>query len=221
MRWQRRDWRPYQPKPKAEKLDRSRLACLAATASRFVLRSRVLSGLGVKVEVARGRLYFWRGDADCMARITPLSLSTYLLEAPGWAKWREGARGTFRIALNALERDRYSVFHGLGALAGRRKRSATSVQESLLRDFGMPIEVVAEPREWYAKRRTPRILEADRERVLVEFTAIGPFGSFGGRGLYARRDGVWGFYAIRPREAASIARAEAWLEKRDWQGWTT
>jgi hypothetical protein len=51
------------------------------------------------------------------------------------------------------------------------------------------------------------------------FEAIGPFGAFGGTCLYARVDGEWDCYTIKPSAAATIASAEAWLVKRDWQDW--
>jgi hypothetical protein len=54
--------------------------------------------------------------------------------------------------------------------------------------------VLAEPRDWYARYRKPSIVEIDkpRGRVLVSFAQVGAFGTFGGRCLYARRDGEWG-----------------------------
>jgi hypothetical protein len=52
--------------------------------------------------------------------------------------------------------------------------------------------------------------------VLVQFSQFGAFGSFGGTCLYARRDGKWGCYRIKPSASESIASAEAWLVKHGW-----
>jgi hypothetical protein len=119
--------------------------------------------------------------------------------------------------LNAIERDDAGNFHGLGSLRTSRRKTARkpTVQERLHRVFGIPLDVVAEPRHWYERRRTPKIIEADLERgrVLVRFEQFGSFGLFGGTCLYARFDGVWGFYEIPPRADESIATAEGWLAK--------
>jgi hypothetical protein len=118
--------------------------------------------------------------------------------------------------LNAVERDKYGSFHGLGSLVTRR-RAATepTVQERLHGEFGIPVDVVVEPRDWYEKRRVPTIIAADakRGRVLVRFEQVGPFGAFGGVGLYARLGGKWGFYEIPPKANLSITLAETWLAK--------
>ena len=80
---------------------------------------------------------------------------------------------------------------------------------------------MAEPSEWYAYHRKPLIIEydIDKERVLVEFSAIGYHGEFGGRCLYARCNEKWDCYMIRPNQSSSIAVAEKWLIKRDWKEW--
>lgn len=173
------------------------------------------------MQLARGRLYVWRDETDLMARITPLSSATFLLEAQRRGGWSEHARGTLRVVLNALERDEFGRFHGLGTLAKKQGGGKASVPATLHGTFGIPLAVVAEPREWYALRRQPEIAERDatRGRVLVRFCAIGPFGGFGGTCLYALRDSEWGCYVIKPSAAGSLASAEAWLDKRSWQGW--
>jgi len=221
MGWRSDRWRPYEPRPKVAKLSAEQLERLRDTASRFVTRSKVLSVLVERVELTRGRLYLWRDETDLMARITPLSSATFLLESQPGTAWSEHARGTLRVVLVALERDRFGRFHGLGSLARKPKAGDSSVLATLHGTFGVPLDVVAEPREWYALRRQPGIVKHDtkRGRVLVRFTAIGPFGSFGGTCLYARRDGEWGCYVIKPSASASIATAEAWLARRSWQGW--
>jgi len=87
--------------------------------------------------------------------------------------------------------------------------------------FGLPLEVIAEPSEWYSYHREPEIVESgkDKKRVLVRFSAVGPFGEFGGSCLYAERDGSWDAYTLRPSESRNIATAEAWLVKRKWEAW--
>lgn len=213
-------WKPYEPRPKVAKLSSDQLGRLHDNASRFVERSEVLRALAVHVEVARGRVYFWRGEDELMARITPLSSKTFLLEAERGSGWSEHARGTFRVVLGALERDKFGSFHGLGPLRGKSKQNDSSAQ-GLLRTFGVPLHVIAEPREWYELRRKPQIVEhdAERGRVLVRFSATGPFGSFGGTCLYARRDGQWECYVVKPSVSASLVTAEAWLAKRSWESW--
>ncbi len=203
------------------KLSQTGLERLHATASRFVARSAVLKELVAKVELSRGRVYFWRGDDDLMARVTPLTRVTFLLEAPRRNGWSEHKRGASRPVLSALERDVYGTFHGLGALAVKKKGGAESVQATLHRDFRVPLHVLAEPRYWYSMHRKPRIVEADREheRALVRFEAFGLSGSFHGTCLYARIDGEWDCYTIKPSASASISSAEAWLEKRGWEDW--
>jgi hypothetical protein len=221
MGWRDRGWTPYQARPKVAKLSPEQLTRLRDTAVRFVERSKVLSELVERVELTRGRVYLWRDETDPMARITPRSSVTFLLEAQRGNGWSEHARGTLRVVLGALERDRFGGFHGLGALAKKPKAGDASVLATLHHTFGVPLAIVAEPREWHALGRQPEIAEHDakRARVLVRFSAIGPFGSFGGTCLYARRDGEWGCYVIKPSAAASLVSAEAWLDKRSWQGW--
>lgn len=123
--------------------------------------------------------------------------------------------------LRTLERDRHGTFHGLGAFATQRRRGATSVQEVLHRDLGVPLEVLAEPRYWYSMHRTPKLAELDRERqrAPVRFESYSAYGPFRGTCLYACVDGEWDCYTIKPTASATIATAEAWLCKCDWEDW--
>jgi len=214
MSWGR-EWPTYQPRPRAWKPTAEALAGMRDKAAKFIERSPLLRELSFEVRAARGRLYFIRKDED-VARITPLSSRTLLLESPRRTAWSESARGSLQVVLNAIERDEYGSFHGLGSFASRRKTAREpTVQERLHREFGVPLDVVVEPRDWYEKRRMPKIVEADAERgrVLVRFEQFGAFGTFGGTGLYARFDGEWGFYEIPPKAKTSIATAETWLVK--------
>lgn len=102
------------------------------------------------------------------------------------------------------------------------------VPEALYHFFGLPIQVIGQPRGWYWCHRTPQIIEfsADRTRVLVEFTATSWSGeNFGGTCLYLKREELWRAYTIRPHQsqdiatAATAATAEAWLVKRRWKSW--
>lgn len=162
-----------------------------------------------------------------MARITPLSGELMLLESPYGAAFTEHARATLPRILAAIERDPRGTLHGLGSLvlsksASRGKRVVARTAQQELRDgFEIPLRVIAEPREWHAMRRAPTIVERNlvHGRVLVQFTAVGIFGGFGGTCLYALRDGMWACYRIRPSASASIAEAERWMTKRGWEEW--
>lgn len=66
-----------------------------------------------------------------------------------------------------------------------------SAQEVLFHYFGLSLEVIVEPSEWYAYYRKPTLAAAspDRSRVLVRFGAMSASGEgFGGTCLYACRD---------------------------------
>ena len=218
MGWRHR-WQPYVPRPKVKRLPTAELTRLHGMASRFVARSPVLAELVSKVEVQRGRFYIFDMGGYVMARVTPLDGPTFLLEAPWRRGWSETKRGAWRAVLGAVELDTRGTFHGLGSLASKGKGGST-VQRKL-RALGVPVRVLAEPRDWYVRHRSPSIIETNRRRgrVLVQFNQFGIFGSFGGRCLYARVDGEWGCYAVKPSASVSITSAEAWLVKRAWEGW--
>ena len=187
-------------------------------------------------------------DVEVLGRITPLAAAkgAMLLETENRSGiWSEFAKGTAQKVIKAVASDTEGTFHGLGSIdkalrksgkgltrlpvkkAGKNKfvYSETgvvcSVQEALFHYFGLPLEVIAEPSEWYSYHREPEIVESskDKKRVLVGFSAIGPFGEFGGSCLYAERDGSWDAYTLRPSESGSIAKAVAWLVKRKWEAW--
>ena len=183
--------------------------------------SVVLRELVQTVQLARGRLYFWREPDDLMARITPLALRSMLLEAPRGESWTEEKRGQLATVLRVLATDRLGTFHGLGALAQDDAADDSPAQVVLHRTVGIPIRVLAEPGDWYAMHRRPVIAEVNdaKDRALVRFVANGASGSFHGTCLYAVRDGEWGCYAVRPNASETIASAEAWLDKRKWEGW--
>jgi hypothetical protein len=221
MGYRGRDWGERPPRPKVAKLSREALERLHARAVKQVAESVILCELVSHVQLARGRLYLWCEPEDLMARITPLSDRKMLLEAPRGSSWTEAGRGMLKTMLKALESDRLGTFHGLGVLARPDRDKDPAAQEVLHRELGIPIRVLAEPRYWYAMHRAPVIVEINeaKDRALVEFVASTFTGSFGGTCLYARRDGVWGCYVVRPNASDSIATAEAWLVKRDWESW--
>jgi hypothetical protein len=159
-------------------------------------------------------------------------------------KWSEIARGSAQKVMNAVANDTSGSFHGLGILnkslrkAGKglqqqvQKRGnlkfvysdtgeACTTQEVLFHYYGVPIDVIVEPRIWYRYHRKPHIVEdsEDRQRVLVVFSASSLSGSFGGTCLYICRDGKWGAFTIKPSESGNIASAEVWLTKRKWREW--
>ncbi len=187
-------------------------------------------------------------DVKVLGRITPLAAAkgVMLLETENRSgSWSEEAKGTAQKVIKAVAGDTEGTFHGLGSIdkvlrksgkgltrlpvkkAGKNKfvysdtGAACTVQEALFHYFGLPLEVIAEPSEWYSYQREPEIVESskDKKRVLVGFSAIGPFGEFGGSCLYAERDGSWDAYTLRPSESGSIAKAESWLVKRKWEAW--
>jgi hypothetical protein len=222
MSWRDRPgWGEYHPRPKAAKLPKEALERLHVRAEQYVEQSVVLRELVQEVQLTRGRLYFWRAPEDLMARITPLAPRCMLLEAPRGDTWTKQKQGQLATALKTLEHDTKGTFHGLGALAMDQHAGDPPAQVTLHRELGIPIPVLAEPGYWYSMHRVPVIAEINqaKDRALVDFIAGGLSGSFHGTCLYALRDGEWGCYAIRPNASETIAAAEAWLEKRGWEGW--
>ena len=184
-----------------------------------------------------------------LGRITPLadSASSLLLEVEyRQGSWSEIAKGSAQKVMNAIANDMKGTFHGLGSLNKSLRKAGKepprlpvemqgknkfvfaeggrqcSTQEALFHYFGMPIQVIARPRVWYAYHRQPHIVETsgDRQRVLVRFSASSLSGEFGGTCLYICREGEWGAFTIKPSESDDIASAEKWLVKRKWQQWT-
>jgi hypothetical protein len=166
-------------------------------------------------------------EVEVLGRITPLPAAkgAMLLETENRSgSWSEEAKGTAQKVIKAVASDTEGSFHGLGSIdkvlrksgkgltrlpvkkVGKNKfvysetGSVCSVQEALFHYFGLPLEVIAEPSEWYSYHREPEIIESnkDKKRVLVTFSAMGPFGEFGGSCLYAERDGSWDAYTLRP-----------------------
>ena len=165
----------------------------------------------------------------------------------GRDQWSRVGTGSPGKLIKLVAGDTKGTFHGLGALDKSLKSAGNlglerlpvthleggkfiyaetgkpcAVPETLYHFFGLPIQVVGQPRDWYGSHRTPQVLEfsADRTRVLVEFTATSWSGeSFGGTCLYLKRDEQRGAYTIRPNQSQDIATAEAWLVKRSWKSW--
>jgi len=190
-------------------------------------------------------------SGDAVARLTPIDGSkvTLLLEKErAKGNWLEIATGAARKLTRIIIEDPKQTFHGLGPLdrsirqarekgldrlqlmkKGRLgftysgRGAECTVQEILFHYFGMPVDVIAEPREWYAYRREPRIVEIskDRRAVLVRFSSLNvSFGmEFAGSCLYAFVNSRWQAFTIKPNQSESIVKAIAWLEKRQWQGW--
>ncbi len=186
---------------------------------------------------------------EVWGRITPVpgAKKELLLEKPHRkGTWSEVARGQAAKLIKAIASDTKGTFHGLGSLDKSLRKSGKglerlpvkmrgkatfvyvgtgdkcTVQEALFHYFGLPLEVAAEPSVWYGYHRTPKIVEAskDRTRVLVRFAAESMSGeAFGGTCLYVLQEGLWGAYTIRPSESETIAQAEAWLVKRKWRAW--
>ncbi len=187
--------------------------------------------------------------AGVLGRITPLlaAKGALILEVQGRSgNWREVAQGSAPKLIKAIASDTKGKFHGLGSVDKVLRKSGKGLnrlpvkmkgkcqfvyaetgdvctaQDALFHYFGLPLEVIAEPAVWYSYHRTPRIVDfsKDRTRVLVRFTAASLSGSFGGTCRYAKRDGKWAAYRIRPSESRDIPSAETWLVKRKWNEWS-
>jgi len=187
-------------------------------------------------------------EVEVIGRATPLenseeSLSLEVEKRKG--SWYEVVRGTAEKVISKIASDTKGTFHGLGALdaslrqaGGSPKRPEVKMlegyrfvyadtgekcpfHEALFHFFGIPIDIIGEPRQWYIYHRKPRIVEVseDRTRVLVEFTAYGMSGSFSGVCLYAIVDNEWDAFTIKPNQSGDIATAIAWLKKRGWREW--
>jgi hypothetical protein len=185
---------------------------------------------------------------EVVGRITPLAKpkGRLLLEVEyRKGSWKTHGQGTAAEVMAVVAGDKMGTFHGLGALDESLRRAGAvgrpevslgedglyryaqtgqqcSVQEVLYHLFGLPVEVIAEPGEWYARHRTPRIVEVSEEgtEVLVRFSAISTSGRrFFGTCLYVQRDGEWRACTIKPNQAESIATALTWLEKRGFEDW--
>jgi len=185
---------------------------------------------------------------EVIGRATPLENAeeSLLLEVEKQkGSWYEVVRGTAEKVISKIASDTKGTFHGLGALdeslrkaGGDAKRLEVKVLESfrfvyagtgeecpfheaLFHFFGIPIDIIAEPRQWYIYHRKPQIVEMseDRTRVLVRFSAHGIYGSFSGVCLYAIVDGKWDAFTIKPNQSGDVATAIAWLKKREWREW--
>ncbi len=187
-------------------------------------------------------------EVEVIGRATPLDgfEDTLLLEVEKRkGNWYKVMQGTARAVVKTIATDTKGTFHGLGTLDASLRQTGGSlnrldvkkqagfrfvytqtgaectVQEALFHFFGVPIEIIAEPREWYVYHRHPEIVEVspDHASVLVEFTAMSMSGSFGGTCLYTIVDNQWQAFTIKPNQSHSIAAAIAWLERHEWQDW--
>lgn len=182
---------------------------------------------------------------DILGRISHIVRVGPMLEVPGRSEnsWSEVAKGSIQKLMKIVASDKRGRFHGLGSLneslrkTGCLDRQAIqkggdkffykqsgercTTQEALYHYFGVPMDVIAEPRQWYIYQRQPVIVETndDRTKVLVQFVKAGIDGSFGGTALYIVKDGRWHVFTIKPSDSGSIAAAEAWIKKRGWKNW--
>jgi len=247
-RWRNR-WadRAYVPRPKLRKLSEARRAEVLSQLRQGIEDSPVLSALGWTVHARRGRFYFEEAG-EVVGRITPTGLNMLLLEVEGRSSWREEAKTPSASAVvEHMASDAQGTFHGLGPLDAVLREHGSqrlemcptgdspndwwyldlapadgtaTVVEILYHAFGVPIPVIAEPRGWWERHRTPSIVEHRPEAVFVDFEQMSAYGNrFGGRCLYAKRGGEWDAYTIKPNQAASIDTSLAWLQKRDWRAW--
>lgn len=99
----------------------------------FVAASPILHDLLEDVQLARGRIYLWRGPDDLMARITPLSSRAMLLESPRRNSWTEHDRGPLARVLRTVEQDTRGTLHGLGSLVAEESGDEPAAQVVLHR----------------------------------------------------------------------------------------
>lgn len=245
MRW-RGDRSERQPRPKVRQLTADEQQQLLGKMAQEIARSPVLSAFALQVRALRGRFYVERPmpeGALVWGRITPAD-GDLLLEVEH-KSWKAVASGTAEKLIKTIAADTKGTFHGLGALDKSLRKAGQgqtrlpmklegdkfiyagtgegcSAQEVLFHHFGMPVEVIAEPRIWYSLHRTPHLVEfsEDRTRVLVYFSAVSGSGEhFGGTCLYVLQEDQWGAYPIKPSESQNITTAAAWLIKRRWEAW--
>jgi hypothetical protein len=184
-------------------------------------------------------------EIEVIGRVTPLTTvrDNLLLEVESsHGNWYKISEGGVRKILNKIANDMEGTFHGLGALNKslcglekgidrlevtmdenlqfiyKKTGEKCSVQESLYHFFGLPIDVIAEPRDWYQYHRKPEIVEVseDLSKILVTFSSMNMmFGSpFHGTCLYAKVDDSWNAYTVKPSMSHDIATAVTWLEKK-------
>ncbi len=188
-------------------------------------------------------------EVEVIARITPVAdfQQDLLLEVEKRkGNWYQVAGGTTGEIISKIADDSQGTFHGLGTLNKNLSQMGgglirldvemrdnfefiyaqtgveCTVQEALFHFFGVPIDIISEPRQWYVYHRKPEIVEVskDRTKVLVQFTAESLSGSrFGGRCLYAKINDEWDVFTIKPNQSNSIPEAIKWLEKRNWEEW--
>ena len=187
-------------------------------------------------------------EVEVIGRITPLvsPKNVLLLEVErSKGNWHEIKRGTAKETIKIIANDTMGRFHGLGDLdkslckadglnrlevemqknfrfVYAKTGKICTVQEALFHFFGVPIDVIAEPRYWYEYHRKPKIVEVseDDTKILTIFTAMDRYGEdFGGTCLYAMIENEWKAYKIKPNQSQNITTSLAWLEKRGWEEW--
>jgi hypothetical protein len=185
---------------------------------------------------------------EIIGRVTPLENAhkELLLEVEKRSgNWYTVTQGSAIQVIQKITQDTQGTFHGLGDLDKNLRKTGGSqnrlkvqmntdgrfvyvdtgktctFHETLFHYFCIPIQVIAEPRQWYIYHREPRIIEvsADGAHVLVEFIAEGISGSISGICLYALVEGEWAAYMIKPNQSQDIGTAVEWLSKREWRGW--
>lgn len=251
QKWPERAPRPKVRSLSSEERNRLLNVFEAEIATSPILSSLGISVRALRGRFYFERTWPVRGEqpqVERIGRITPLgnAKKELLLEVENRSgTWHTVAQGTAAEVVGKITQDAQGTFHGLGDLdaslrktGGGQNRLEARMQddlqfvyadtgrecgfhETLFHFFGVPINVIAEPRQWYRYHRQPRIVEvsADRTRILVEFAAYGISGSFSGICLYALMDGKWNVFMIKPNQSQDIETAVAWLVKREWQGW--
>ena len=164
-------------------------------------------------------------EVEIIGRVTPVSgkKEAFLLDAKKMnGNWYEVMQGTIQKIVLRIANDTRGTFHGLGALEKSLRRADNiskrpdiemqanyrfiytntgeecAVQEVLYHVFGVPIPVIAEPRECYAYRRTPKIVEVNKKKtsITVEFTKMDMYYGREIRDtcLYKKQGGKWDIF---------------------------
>jgi len=164
-------------------------------------------------------------EVEIIGRVTPVSgkKNAFLLDAKKMnGNWYEVMQGTIQKVVLRIANDTRGTFHGLGALEKSLRKADNvskppdiemqgdyrfiytntgkecTVQEVLYHVFCVPIPVIAEPREWYAYRRSPKIVKVNKKKtsITVEFTKMDMYYGREIRNtcLYKKQDGKWDIF---------------------------
>ena len=169
-----------------------------------------------------------------MARVTPMEGSpAYALEYMSEIGWALYGQGTPNRLIKLLSNDTLGTFHGLGGIDQALRNSSgenpeivqsgtgmftykstgfqCSLQEALYFYYDLPLEVIMEPREWYALHAVPSLLDTgmNDRRLLVRFCDRKAAGAkIIGHVLYALKRNEWWAITLPDGEGQTLQEAE-------------